>query len=304
MKKICILLAVYEGEKYLTEQLNSILNQKKVDFDLYISVDLSSDKSLSLCESFSKNYNNVILLPYESKRYGCAAQNFLRLLLNVDVKKYSFISFSDQDDIWKPFKLFKALKILSDKSISAYSSNVQPFNSQGLLSFKNKTQSQKKYDYLIEGGGAGSTYVLRTEELLDFIDIIKNSPKKLHIYHHDWIIYFYFRSHNKKWFFDDCKNVLYRQHTSNEIGSNYSIRSHYKRFLSLYNGYWFNQTKLYLDIFDKNSQFTKNLLRKGVISYFFFIINVFNLRRSKIDSFKLLLASIFLIFNYRKIFRD
>lgn len=301
--KICILMAVYEGEKFLNRQIRSILSQQDVDFDLYISIDKSLDNSLEICKKFEKNYENIFLLPYQNIRYGNASQNFLRLLFDVNISKYSYISFSDQDDIWKPFKLSRSIKTLKKYNCYAYSSNVQPFTNKRLLTFKNKAQNQKKYDFLIEGGGAGNTYVLRTGNVIKMIENIKISKKKESINHHDWFVYFYFRSNNLKWYIDKYKSVYYRQHINNEIGSNYTLISHYKRLKLLYTGYWISQSKQYLEITGKKSEFTDSLFQNSFWSCFKLIKFAFSLRRSNTDSIKLIFASMIMLFNFKKIFK-
>ena len=53
-KKVAVLMPVYNGEKFLKKQINSILNQKKVDITIFISVDKSTDNSLKLIENLKK----------------------------------------------------------------------------------------------------------------------------------------------------------------------------------------------------------------------------------------------------------
>lgn len=300
--KICVLMAVYEGQKFISRQIKSILSQQKVDFDLFINIDLSEDDSLKICKNFEKKYRNIHVLPFENKRYGSASQNFLELLFNVNINQYSYISFSDQDDIWKPFKLYRSLTKIKKYNCFAYSSNVQPFKDRKLLAFKDKAQNQKKYDFLFEGGGAGNTYVLDAQKVMLMLEKIKLSKKKDQIMHHDWFVYYYFRSNNLKWYIDKYKSVYYRQHANNELGSNYNIRSHLKRFKLFYSGYWIRQSKLYEEIIGNKNEFTDTIFNNGYKSCIQIMRFSFSLRRSKVDSVKLLLASIILLLNYKKIF--
>ena len=96
MNKIAVLLAAYNGERWIQEQINSILTQKKVDVTVYVSLDLSNDKTLDIIETYKKK--SVILLPYGDK-FGAAAPNFYRLIQDVDFQNYDYIALSDQDDI-------------------------------------------------------------------------------------------------------------------------------------------------------------------------------------------------------------
>ena len=52
--KVAVLLAAYNGEKYIEEQIQSILDQKNIDIYIYISIDESTDKTLEICENLTK----------------------------------------------------------------------------------------------------------------------------------------------------------------------------------------------------------------------------------------------------------
>ena len=59
MNKICVLMSTYNGSKYIKEQLDSILNQEKVNIELLIRDDGSTDKTLEILEEYSKKYKNL-----------------------------------------------------------------------------------------------------------------------------------------------------------------------------------------------------------------------------------------------------
>ncbi len=94
MEKVDILLATYNGENYLKEQLDSILNQTYSDFRLLISDDMSTDKTKEILEEYSKKDNRIIIFEHD-KNVGVVS-NFEFLLKQVKSKYYAF---SDQDDI-------------------------------------------------------------------------------------------------------------------------------------------------------------------------------------------------------------
>jgi GT2 family glycosyltransferase len=68
--KVAVLLAAYNGEKWLSEQLTTILYQKDVDVTIFISIDPSSDASESVCEIHAKQYSNIKLLSVSEKFGG------------------------------------------------------------------------------------------------------------------------------------------------------------------------------------------------------------------------------------------
>lgn len=93
-KKIAILMATYNGEKYLTEQINSIIRQSNHDWTLYIQDDGSSDNTINIINSYHDN--RIVLVDVGLTRLG-AGMNFMSLLNMVESEYYMFC---DQDDVW------------------------------------------------------------------------------------------------------------------------------------------------------------------------------------------------------------
>lgn len=103
--KIAILLATYNSEKYLCEQLDSLFNQTYNKFDLYIHDDNSTDSTLNIINTYIKKYNNIFLLKdnYKNRK---SMGSFMWLLENVDSDYYMFC---DHDDVWLPNKIEKSI---------------------------------------------------------------------------------------------------------------------------------------------------------------------------------------------------
>ncbi|MFI3285198.1 MAG: glycosyltransferase [Rikenellaceae bacterium] len=98
---IAILLATYNGELYLPEQLESILSQTCQDFTIYIQDDGSSDNTQSIINEYVNKHSNIVSINNGLTRQG-ASLNFMNLLNCVDSEYYMF---ADQDDVWLPFKI-------------------------------------------------------------------------------------------------------------------------------------------------------------------------------------------------------
>lgn len=109
LAKIDILLATYNGEKYLNEQLESILQQDFQDFRVVIRDDGSTDHTLDILSKWQGLYPQKIeIIQDESKNLG-PTLNFNQLLQYAEAP---YICFSDQDDKWLPEKLSKQLEFI------------------------------------------------------------------------------------------------------------------------------------------------------------------------------------------------
>ncbi len=110
---ITVLLAVFCGEKYLREQIDSILNQSLKDVRLVIRDDGSTDSSPEIIEEYANKFPERITV-LSGKPTGSAMANFYEMLKAVDD---DYIMFSDQDDIWVKDKV----QITFDKMLKAES---------------------------------------------------------------------------------------------------------------------------------------------------------------------------------------
>ena len=118
-------MAAYNGEKYISKQIKSILKQNNVSVYLKIGVDISSDKTLLICREFEKNNKNIEVIEHKDTE-TFAAKNFYKLIKisNFQKKEYDFVAFSDQDDYWFKDKLIDAINVFKNQNIDAYSSDV------------------------------------------------------------------------------------------------------------------------------------------------------------------------------------
>jgi rhamnosyltransferase len=220
----------------------SILDQEGVFIDLFISDDFSSDLTVNIIKKINKK--NIILLRPKS-RLGSPSKNFFNLISSVDIAKYDFFSFSDQDDIWFKDKIFKAIKLLNKIKASGYSSNFTAMWENGKKINFRKDYNQKKFDYIFESAGPGCSYLIRKDLFLELQVFTKiNSDKLFFITAHDWFIYAFARSRNFKWVFDKSETFFYRQHSLNSVGVNFGIKAYYSRLRRIISGEFSNQVWL------------------------------------------------------------
>ena len=139
--RVAVILSSYNGEKYLREQIDSILAQKGVEVELFIRDDGSCDNSVSILRDFSERYSNVHVR--ESQNIGFR-QSFIRELKCHD--GFDFYAFSDQDDYWENEKLSAACNMILDRSTQAsptvYYSNL--FIADESLSKRRKTKLEER----------------------------------------------------------------------------------------------------------------------------------------------------------------
>lgn len=114
MLKVNILMSTYNGEKYIEEQIQSILNQEEVIIKLYIRDDGSTDNTVKIIESFNKE--NIVL--FKMSNIGWK-KSFLELTKLVEYHDDEYYAFSDQDDVWKKNKISIAINYLEEKKSSS-----------------------------------------------------------------------------------------------------------------------------------------------------------------------------------------
>jgi rhamnosyltransferase len=295
--KLVILLAAYNGEKWIEQQIKTILNQKDVDLYLYISVDISIDRTYKIVCDLSRNYSNIVILPY-GRRFGGAAPNFYRLLLEVPIGNYDYVAFSDQDDIWLEEKLINAINVLERENAFGYSSDLVAFWENGKRKYIKKSFPQVSYDFLFEAPGPGCTFLLKTELAIDIKTFLKSKICMVNeIDCHDWLIYAYARFKKYKWIIDDNSYIEYRQHDSNQLGVNHGLYAFVYRAKKLLNEYGMVQAVRIIKLLEMDQEsFVRKWFRTNKINHLKLACVSNNLRRKSGDRILLFLLCVFLFF--------
>jgi len=248
LPRVCVLLAAFQGMRWIQEQIDSILNQRDVEVVIYVSIDFCNDGTFEYVRDLSEFRNDIVLLPY-GERFGGAAKNFFRLMHDVDFSKFDYVALADQDDIWFEEKIVRAHHEISTKNVAAYSSDVIAFWEDGREYLIKKSQPQSEWDYLFEAAGPGCTYVLRRDLALaikSLIDRRWDDVEKLGL--HDWFFYAFSRANGFSWIIDDQPGMRYRQHGSNQVGVNMGFRAYLYRASKIFNGWGLKQSILIADL--------------------------------------------------------
>ena len=295
--KVAVLLAVFNGVQYLQKQLDSIFEQEGVDVDIYISVDASKDGSEAWVDGQALSDARIHVLPHGHK-FGGAAPNFFRLIRDVSFNEFDYVCFADQDDIWLPQKLARALQLLgqNESSIKAYSSNAVAFWADGKTAFINKSQPQTEWDYLFEAAGPGCTYVLSkvlAKEIQELVIREKSSVNLIGL--HDWFMYAYARSKGYLWIIDDQALIRYRQHSNNQVGMNSGLKAFMHRARKVSSGWALGQSALIARIIGlENVPFVKRWISGKPWGLICLSCSFWTCRRRLKDKFLFLLTCLFL----------
>lgn len=215
---ITVLMSVYNGEKYIREQIDSILRQKEVNVHLIIRDDCSQDNTLNILKEYQNRYNCIELIEANENLGAC--KSFFRLMsMEFDSEYYAL---SDQDDIWDDDKLITAISMLDqEKEMNKnlpmlYFSNMRVVDKDNNFIRNNHDWSrgnQSKYSFITEVLATGCTIVYN--KALSRIAI----EKKPNIFsmHDAWL--YSVASLFGKVIYDDTPHINYRQHENNVIGT-------------------------------------------------------------------------------------
>lgn len=232
---LAILLSTYNGEKYLREQIDSILQQDFHNLDLYIRDDGSKDSTKSIIQYYASHYPNIHFLQ-DTNNLG-AALSFMALLKYVDSEYYMFC---DQDDVWLQDKVSKSiLKIKEVEQGRNLPSLV--FSDAKVVDEKLNILSNSFWNY----NKAFPQILLSNPE---FINVFNCSPgctmifnhelkKYLTDYHsnilmHDWYIMIKSFQNGTVDYINEPL-MLYRQHAQNVVGADkISIQTFFYRIFS------------------------------------------------------------------------
>ncbi len=214
-------MSTYNGEKYLKEQLDSIIAQEKVETEILVRDDGSTDWTQHILNEYQQK---GLLTWYRGRNLG-PAKSFMDLLNHAPHADY--YAFSDQDDVWMKEKLFVATSFLSSNEYkySMYISETQMVDE--LLNPIKKKKHPFTFTFgesLITNPAIGCTMVIN-KQLKD--KVLTYNPHYLHM--HDLWIYKICLFLNGFLYYDPNPYINYRQHRKNLVGGKRSFKDKFKR---------------------------------------------------------------------------
>ena len=244
--KVNVLLSSYNGEKFIEDQIESVLQQKGVDIELFIRDDGSKDGTRNILARY-KDKGTFPVHIYEEQNIG-VMESFWKMVQIVP--KAEYYAFCDQDDVWFPDKLQRAVEVLKKNdgpclyigNVILVDQNLEPLHKVPCL------MSREKYSPIRCVVPHGDRVLGCTMVWNDALQsIIRN--RRINVYYaHDQQMYF-IASMLGHVSFDEAPQMEYRQHGAN-AASSCTARGKWKRILK-------NFKRSFIRLFGKDA-FTKN----------------------------------------------
>ena len=282
-EQIDVLMATYNGEKFVKEQIESILNQTYKNIRLIISDDCSKDNTVSILKEYEKKDNRVKIY-LQPENLGVVKN--IEFLLN-KVQSNLFM-LSDQDDVWLPEKIEKSVETLKkedadlvfgDLEVVDENLNIihESFGDYMLLNKKIKKYIRTyKINYLYNCV-TGCTLLCKTKFIKEILPLPSTSK---YLIHDHWIALIV--SLNGKLAYISEKYIKYRQHGNNEIGAK-KVSHKMTNFLDIRKLFIDVKLGLFGEYVKYNEKFPENLqeLNQKSLEYFKMIENKnnFNLKK-------------------------
>lgn len=220
---ISILMSTYNGEKYIREQIDSILSQTYSDWKLYVRDDGSKDNTVAIIDYYMDVYPDKIFLCRDLLGNLGPGRSFMTLLENIDGDYYMFC---DQDDVWLPSKIEMSMlkmreceELYLDKPLCVFTdlkivdSDLKLISNSMWKSLKISSLRCNDFYFLTCSWVVTGCTMLLNRRVKDFV--FPYSDKIMHDY---WISMILSKKGYNIPF--DSSTILYRQQSHNVVGAN------------------------------------------------------------------------------------
>lgn len=170
---------MFNSETFISETINSIINQTYKNWELILVDDYSIDNTLEIAQSFQGKYPNISIIKNQTNLGAAMSRN-----QGILKAKGEFIAFLDADDLWKPEKLERQLAFMKDENCDVCYSSYELINEQGLSLKKTiKALPSLSYQKLLKSNYVGNLTGIYHAEVLGKITT-PNLRKR-----QDWILW-------------------------------------------------------------------------------------------------------------------
>jgi glycosyltransferase involved in cell wall biosynthesis len=232
---VAVLLGTFNGEPFLSDQMESIRNQDHANWKVWASDDGSTDSTRELLDNYKSEWGEDRLTICAGPAQGFVS-NFLSLVCNPAIDA-DYFAYCDQDDIWQADKLSRALEQL--KAVPAnipalYCSRRLSISESGReLGFSPLYKVPPSFaNALVQNIAGGNTMVFNKAA----VELLRAAGDSVEVVYHDWWTYLLVTGAGGTVYYDTEATVLYRQHNKNIIGSNTSLLDRFFRMRLLLNG--------------------------------------------------------------------
>lgn len=232
---VTVVLATYNGEKYLREQLDSLLNQKGVSVKILVRDDGSTDHTHEILDE----YQSKELLEWYTGEHLNVQKGYLDLLRNAP--RGDYYAFCDQDDVWDDDKLLFAVTELddmpADKPAMYYCGQRLVDEKLNLISVHKIATDRNAHANFLISNVAGCTAVFN--QIL--VDAVNSASPDFILMHDSWLFKICLAL-GGNYYADSTAHINYRQHENNVAGLNGGVKGKVK------------QVQRYLDVFEIKKQ--------------------------------------------------
>ena len=235
---VAILMGTKNGERFLAEQLDSLVAQTHQNWVLYVNDDGSSDNTLEILNHYQAQWPVGKLIIKEGPACGFCA-NFLSMACDPNIRA-DYYAFCDQDDVWLANKLEMAVGNIVAHQIHRHetlpylycgrttyvSEKLTPIGISPLFVFPAKFRNA-----LVQSIAGGNTMVFNQETKLAL-----ERAGVVDVPSHDWWLYLLVSAIGGEVYYDRTPQILYRQHDDSIVGENRSFTSKCFRAYTLLRG--------------------------------------------------------------------
>lgn len=235
-QKVAILLCTYDGQQYLPEQLNSFEAQTHAEWVVWASDDGSKDDTHTILAQYQGKWGPGQLQVVEGPRKGFVA-NFLSLTCH-PAAHADLYAYSDQDDVWHPEKLARAVEWhaqVPPGTPALYCTRTALIDGSGTpIGYSPLfTRPPSFANALTQNVGGGNTMVFNDSAR----QLLMQAGPQPQAVAHDWWVYLLISACGGMVHYDPRPSLLYRQHGGNLIGANASFGARIERIRMLLAGH-------------------------------------------------------------------
>ena len=216
MNNVAVLMSTYNGSKYLREQIDSILKQEDVNIHLFIRDDGSKDDTTRIINEYINYNDNIHLIMGDNIGVG---RSFMQLVYSVP-NNYDYYAFSDQDDIWLPTKVKRAIDILKEKETALYCSNQTLVDCQGeIIAVRHVVEPSLAWEQTVCNNRLSGCTMVWTSNFQKIVAEKNRRPSNELLENRIHDVWFSAVAELiGEVYFDQKSLILYRQHEDNVVG--------------------------------------------------------------------------------------